>query len=157
MTRRDDAVDAGGACHPRAMRYEVGRRHVADALLFEIGLLEIGENGHRQQLQLARAATADGRVERLAVGPVDRQIVEAEARDVGGRFLDGIRDVEQLHVEEHGLAGGLEALGELEAAAEQQFEPNFVAGHGVAERRHQDARAIDARDIEGDEEAVAGG
>jgi hypothetical protein len=133
------------------MHHEIGRAHAAHALLLEVGFLEAREYGDGKQLQLARSAAFHGGVECFSVRAVDSQVVEPEMRDVRRRFLDRVGDVEQLHVEEHGLARRFETLGECDAAAEQQFEPDLVALDRVAERGDERARRLDLRHIDGDE------
>ncbi len=60
------------------------------------------------------------------------QKVKAEARDVGRRAFDRVGDVQQLEIKEYRASGGLQALCELEAAAEQKLQADPVAIDGVA-------------------------
>ena len=83
--------------------------------------------------------------------------IDAELGGVGDGALDGVADVEQLHVEKDVLAWSLQHAGELEAAGEQQFETDLVEADRVAELGDEALRLFDRRHVEGDDQTVFGG
>ena len=74
------------------------------------------------------------------------------------RALDGVVDVEELGVEEDLLARSpARPLGEVDAAGEDELQPDLVEGDAVAEPRDHRLGLADGRHVEGDDQAVAGG
>ena len=67
-------------------------RHRGDALLLQVRRIETGQHRHGEQFQSGVAASFDGRIERLAIDAVNGEIIEAEARDVGCRFFNRVRE-----------------------------------------------------------------
>ncbi len=67
--------------------------------------------------------------------------VDPELGRVGNRTLDGIADVQQLHVEEHVLVLALEIARQIEPTREQELEPDLVERNRIAKLDDKPARS----------------
>ena len=116
---RPDATtpSAAGVARERgAARNEVGGRGV-DALLAEVGGVQVGEHGDAEDLEAGAGAAGQRGAQGLGVVRVHGEERGAGRRRIAGGPLHRVLDVEQLHVEEDLFAGSRQLAREIEAAA----------------------------------------
>ena len=88
---------------------------------------------------------------------MDGQESPAEARDLRRRPLDRVGDVMQLQIDEDLLARRSKPADERQSVAPvYELHADLVEGHGVADRGHEPFGRGGLRDIEGDDQPVAG-
>ena len=68
----------------------------------------------------------------------------------------GVVDIEELGVEKHMLPRPRQPLGKRDAAGEDQLQAHLVEGDRLAEALHHRLGRGNARDVEGNDQAVAG-
>ena len=143
VARGDDALASGLPGEPGAAGNEIGGRG-GDALLAQIGSVEVGEHGDAQDAE-GRAGLAGHRgAQRLEVERMYGQERGADGGRIAGGALHRVLDVEQLHVQEHALAVAHQLAREIEAAAHGELEPDLVETDRVSELGDQRARLLDA-------------
>src|SRR5271165_6442972 len=82
--------------------------------------------------------------------------LDAEARGLCGRALDGVGNVMQLEIEKDMLARGGEPACEREPfAAIGEFHADLIEGRGGADLGDEALRLADLRRIEGDDQPAA--
>ena len=154
LARGDDALATGLLREPGTAGDEVGGQSV-DALLAQIGGIEVGEDGDAQDLEVRAGLAGHRRAQRLEVVRVHGQERSAGFGGIAGRPLHGILDVEKLHVEEHAPLVARQLAREIETAAHGQLEADLVKPDRVAKRGDKSARLLDGWHIEGDDQPVA--
>ena len=156
--RGDDAVGAGGEGAAGALEDDVGEGAVADQGGVEVGAVERGEDGDGEDAGRGVAAACGGGGDHVRVAVDGEEVGGDGGGQAAGGGGDGGADVEELHVEEDPLAGGLELAGEVEAAA-------WRAGRGRScrsatsspRRRREGAGGGGVGQVEADDQAVIHG
>ena len=85
---------------------------------------------------------------------VDGEKIEPKLRRRRHRPLNGVADVEQLHVQKDALVLTFQIARQIEPAAEQEFEANLVKRYAVAKRVDQHPRGVCTWHIKRDDEFV---
>ena len=103
----------------------------------------------------ARLARLDRGLHGLRIG-MHGEERGAEPRHAFDALRDRVADVMKLEIDEHLLAGIGQRVGEGETAGEGELIADLVERHRVAEPRHHGLRRFDRRQVERDDQAVAG-
>jgi len=149
------AVSEGQCCETKNLILDPA----VDAQLIQIVVVEAGEDGDRQNHQAGtgRAGGVSGGAQHPAAArSVYGKHADAELRSLTHGGGDGVGDIVIFQVEEDPAPGSYQVPHQLRALSSIKLHTDLVAESGVADGRHNFLCGGRGRDIEGNDQMLAG-